>query len=391
MGDHKAQMAARWLWVVLVVAGAASVSVTDEVGSTSRLLNADLDQPLMSVLGREDVRLAVRNVKVDSASRRPLADLQLEIDLGMADLGGDDLGMANLLTSEEDLGEERRFDFEPNKKEAQNMDVQKILGYDKLLDETEANYLAATDIVIKSKLKWQTDSIINLLRAACTRYIQILKPELWSPLKQKLRTAKYTVFVTCGKLLHTEKPITNSTGVNHKDAIAAAKADLIAAKALNQTDQIELAAKTLTSATKASAESKEAADAESAALEAAKSKESAAAAAAAKVAAAQAKKAKEAAYKQAYLDGTVEPPEYGTGRMGWILKEKDEKRKEKILQKLGPEERAAEVQRRTAAKAAKAAAAKKAAEKAAKKAAKKAAEKAAKTAAKKAAEKAAKT
>merc|ERR1712086_631798 len=169
----------------------------------------------------------------------------------MADLGGDDLGMANLLTSEEDLGEERRFDFEPNKEEAQNMDVQKILGYDKLLDETEANYLAATDIVIKSKLKWQTDSIMNLLRAACTRYIQILKPELWS--------------------------------------------------ALNQTDQIELAAKTLTSATKASAESKEAADAESAALEAAKSKESAAAAAAAKVAAAQAKKAKEAAYKQAYL------------------------------------------------------------------------------------------
>merc|ERR1712086_869529 len=313
-GDHKAQMAARWLWVVLVVAGAASVSVTDEVGSTSRLLNADLDQSLMSVLGREDVRLAVRNVKVDSASRRPLADLQMEIDLGMADLGGDDLGMANLLTSEEDLGEERRFDFEPNKEEAQNMDVQKILGYDKLLDETEANYLAATDIVIKSKLKWQTDSIMKLLRAACTRYIRILKPELWSPLKQKLRTAKYTVFVTCGKLLHTEKPITNSTnstnstGVNHKDAIAAAKADLIAAKALNQTDQIELAAKTLTSATKASAESKEAADAESAALEAAKSKESAAAAAAAKVAAAQAKKAKEAAYKQAYLDGTVEPP-----------------------------------------------------------------------------------
>merc|ERR1712153_290127 len=304
MGDHKAQMAARWFWVVLVVAGAASVSVTDEVGSTSRLLNADLDQSLMSVLGREDVRLAVRNVKVDSASRRPLADLQMEIDLGMADLGGDDLGMANLLTSEEDLGEERRFDFEPNKEEAQNMDVQKILGYDKLLDETEANYLAATDIVIKSKLKWQTDSIMNLLRAACTRYIQILKPELWSPLKQKLRTAKYTVFVTCGELLHTEKPITNSTnstGVNHKDAIAAAKADLIAAKALNQTDQIELAAKTLTSATKASAESKEAADAESAALEAAKSKESAAAAAAAKVAAAQAKKAKEAAYKQAYL------------------------------------------------------------------------------------------
>merc|ERR1712153_130701 len=301
MGDHKAQMAARWFWVVLVVAGAASVSVTDEVGSTSRLLNADLDQSLMSVLGREDVRLAVRNVKVDSASRRPLADLQMEIDLGMADLGGDDLGMANLLTSEEDLGEERRFDFEPNKEEAQNMDVQKILGYDKLLDETEANYLAATDIVIKSKLKWQTDSIMNLLRAACTRYIQILKPELWSPLKQKLRTAKYTVFVTCGELLHTEKPITNSTnstnstGVNHKDAIAAAKADLIAAKALNQTDQIELAAKTLTSATKASA------DAESAALEAAKSKESAAAAAAAKVAAAQAKKAKEAAYKQAYL------------------------------------------------------------------------------------------
>merc|ERR1712153_190823 len=301
MGDHKAQMAARWFWVVLVVAGAASVSVTDEVGSTSRLLNADLDQSLMSVLGREDVRLAVRNVKVDSASRRPLADLQMEIDLGMADLGGDDLGMANLLTSEEDLGEERRFDFEPNKEEAQNMDVQKILGYDKLLDETEANYLAATDIVIKSKLKWQTDSIMNLLRAACTRYIQILKPELWSPLKQKLRTAKYTVFVTCGELLHTEKPITNSTnstnstGVNHKDAIAASKADLIAAKALNQTDQIELAAKTLTSATKASAESKEAA------LEAAKSKESAAAAAAAKVAAAQAKKAKEAAYKQAYL------------------------------------------------------------------------------------------
>merc|ERR1712086_1187495 len=204
-GDHKAQMAARWLWVVLVVAGAASVSVTDEVGSTSRLLNADLDQSLMSVLGREDVRLAVRNVKVDSASRRPLADLQMEIDLGMADLGGDDLGMANLLTSEEDLGEERRFDFEPNKEEAQNMDVQKILGYDKLLDETEANYLAATDIVIKSKLKWQTDSIMNLLRAACTRYIQILKPELWSPLKQKLRTAKYTVFVTFRKLQRNQK------------------------------------------------------------------------------------------------------------------------------------------------------------------------------------------
>ena len=43
-----------------------------QVGSTSRLLNADLDQPLMSVLGREDIRLAVRNVKVHILSHQPL-------------------------------------------------------------------------------------------------------------------------------------------------------------------------------------------------------------------------------------------------------------------------------------------------------------------------------
>jgi len=329
-------MAVRWLWVVLVVAGAASLSVTDEVGSTVRLLNADLDQDPMPELGREDIRLAVRKVKVAPVSRRHLADRQLEIDLGMANLEGDDLSP--------DLGEERRFDFEPGREEARNMDVQKILAYDKLLDETEANYLEATDSVIKRKLKWQTESIMKLLHAGCKRYIALMKPELWSPLKQKLRTAKYTVFVTCGKLLHPAKPKTNSTNstnstgaAKRQRAVVAANASMVAARALNQTDQIELAAKTLTSATKESAGSNEAAEAENAAVEAAKAKASAAAhAKAMKAAKEAAKKAKEAAHKKAYLDGTLEPPEFGKGRLAWIGKEKNEKRRAKEAQKAGP-------------------------------------------------------
>merc|ERR1712166_1644317 len=204
MGYPMGQMEVRWLWVVLVVVVAASVSVTDEVSASRRMLAQDLDQAgeLHDFL------------KADSASRRPLADLYLEQDL--ANLNGDEL------SSEEDLGEGRRmFDFDPNKKESMDMYAQQILGYDKLIHDLEEKSLAATDWRAKGKLKWQIDSIKKLLRHACANYVTTTKPTLWSALNKTFLTSEHTVLNQCEKLNATNA--TNHTALTLK-AMAAVKA-----------------------------------------------------------------------------------------------------------------------------------------------------------------------
>merc|ERR1712086_540299 len=207
---------------VLVVVVAASVSVTDEVSASRRMLAQDLDQAgeLHDFL------------KADSASRRPLADLYLEQDL--ANLNGDEL------SSEEDLGEGRRmFDFDPNKKESMDMYAQQILGYDKLIHDLEEKSLATTDWRAKGKLKWQIDSIKKLLRHACANYVTTTKPTLWSALNQTFLTSEHTVLNQCEKLALDARPPMNATNAtnatNHTALTLKAMAAVKAADAKNDT------------------------------------------------------------------------------------------------------------------------------------------------------------